>query len=301
MPTTQTLKERCEQLRESAWSEVYSGRIGRGLELHEEAVRIAEDNGDPHMRDAALCGRATLWIETGEIAEAQPVLRRILMQNADSLNSFRAAYALSRSYELQRDLEKAGFYARIAHRNSRQTADPLQLSCSYNQLGGLAMIASDFESALPLLQQALTLLPETPSVARALVLDNLGYCEGILGQWRKGFRSLFASLMLLRRLGAHGFEAVPRLSLAYGYLEIGRPNRAFQHAKRAFALASQQESLEPQKYGLFLLGEAEKQRGNPLAARYYFHRLQENFYPDSPEVPDLLLFINVQQLVNLKA
>ncbi len=301
MPPTQSAQERYETLRKSAWSEVYAGRPQAGLHLLETAIEVTQASGDALLKDTALCNLACLWIAIGRCEDALPVLRRILMQHQDSMSSFRAAYHLSRAHELKGDLKKAGFYARIAHRHSIELADPERMGYSYNQLGNLALAASNFEAALPQLEKALSLLPQTPSVERALILDNLGYCRGILGHQRRGFRNLFTSLRLLRLLGAEGFEANPRLSLAYAYLEIGRPVRAFRHAKRAFALADAQGDLDNQKYGLFLLGEAEKQRGNPLAARYYFHRLQENFYPDSPEVPDLLLFINVQQLVNLKA
>jgi tetratricopeptide (TPR) repeat protein len=298
---TQTVQQRLEDLKQNAWTAVLAGSQEEGLGLLDEAVSLAASSGEAQLHDDALCSRASLWIELGRRSEALPVLRRILMQDAHSQNSFRAAYNLSRAYELDKDLEKASFYARIAHRYSLELGDDERQAWSFNQLGNLALAASEFDTALPHLRRALELLPPTPTVARAMVLDNLGYCRSVLGSHRKGFRDLFASLRLLLRLKARAFEANPRLSLSYAYLQAERPQRAWHHARRALDLADEQDDRENQKYALFLLGEAEKLRGNPLAARYYFHRLQEAFYPESPDVPDLLLFINVQQLVNLKA
>ncbi|MEM7350439.1 MAG: hypothetical protein AAF657_06510, partial [Acidobacteriota bacterium] len=55
------------------------------------------------------------------------------------------------------------------------------------------------------------------------------------------------------------------------------------------------------KNALYLLGESEKLSGNEFQAHRHFTRLQREFYPDDPVIPDFLMATDVRKLINLMA
>ena len=100
---------------------------------------------------------------------------------------------------------------------------------------------------------------------------------------------------------ASAWEMFPRLGLSFAYLEIDRPERAVIHARRGLDLAEQAGVQAQMKNALYLLGEAEKLSGNEPEAHLYFTRLQEEFYPQDPVIPDFLMVTDVRKLINLMA
>jgi tetratricopeptide (TPR) repeat protein len=290
-----------ERLKGEAWEAVQAGELRKSLELYDQALAWAREHGEPWQVDRALCSRAGVLVVLGEGLGVLADLRRILLGNRDAESRFLAAYTLARAYDHQDDLEKALFYARIATREAGESGTAEQLSSSHNLIGILQLARSEFDQAFAEFTRALAILPPTELLRRAIVLDNLGYCHTIRGRYRKAFRDLFESVRLCVRLRARAFEASARLSLAYAYLQRERYRPAIRHATRSLALAQACEARMTVKYGLFVLGEAHKLAGNPLAARSYFQRLQQDYYPEAPNVPDLLLLLNVKNLVNLKA
>ncbi|HRC85864.1 MAG TPA: tetratricopeptide repeat protein, partial [Thermoanaerobaculia bacterium] len=239
--------------------------------------------------------------ELGDGAKSRQELRRLLLRSSDLRTLFLGSYTLARTYDLEGDSEKAFFYARIAERHAQELGSPEQIASSHNFIGNLLVSRSDFEPALSEFTLALNSLPPGPSLRRAQYLDNIAYCNAMRGKLMVAFRMLFESLRICRRLGLRNQEASSRLTLAYTYLQAERPRRALSHGRRSLAIAEKTGDQSTVKYGLFVLGEAEKSVGNPLAARHHFSRLQEEFYPHMPNVCDLLLLIDVQNLINLKA
>lgn len=291
----------CEDLRQAAWEAVQAGRLRQGLELLDRALDVARGQGRQEQVDRVVCNRAAVLVEVGEAEEVKQDLRRILLASADAEITFLAAYTLARAYDVENDAQKALFYARIAHRKAAANGAVELLAPSYNQLGLLLLARSEFEAALEEFRHSLEILPDGVSLRRATALDNLGYCLVIGGRYRKGFSALIQSVRMARSLGARSQEASSRLSLAFAHLQVGRYVDANRHARRSLALAEACEDRMTVKYGLFVLGEAEKLGGNPLAARRFFCRLQQEFYPEAPNVADILLLLNVQSLVNIKA
>jgi tetratricopeptide (TPR) repeat protein len=269
--------------------------------LAQQLVALAEAQGDAERIDRAAVSLAAIQVELGEPRRQAQRLRQILLRSADPELRYLAAYTLARAYDVDRDSEKSLFYARMAQRYALENAQPEQLSASHNLLGNLLISRSDFEAAHHEFGLALANMPQTDSLRLAAILDNLGYCYAVRGRLPKAFRHLFRSVRLAVRLGAPSQETSSRLSLAYTYLQAGRIREAQRHARRALAMAEEAGEREMIKYGLFLVGEGEKQGGNPLSARFYFARLQDEYYPEVPDVCDLLLLLDVQNLVNLRA
>jgi hypothetical protein len=116
---------------------------------------------------------------------------------------------------------------------------------------------------------------------------------------REGFSLCFRSLRTLRRLAQRWWE--PELTLTYGYLKIGRSERALFHGRAALAAAESHGETQTIKNALFLLGEAANEAGDGEGAYAFFARLQRDYYPDQPFLPNFLLAVDVTGLVNLKA
>jgi tetratricopeptide (TPR) repeat protein len=291
-----------DELRDAGWRALNAGRLEEARESFARGLARSEELGEPVRTDRARCNLAAVLVELERTDEVKQQLRGMLLKNRDPGTRFLAAYTLSRAYEVEHNTDKALFYARIANRHAHEVGQDDALSSSHNRLGSLLVATSDFAAAEPELRQALALTPERPlGVRRAAALDNLGYCCVVTGRVREGFRALFESVRICRRLGARRLEMHPRISLAYAYLQLDRFDAAQRHAASGLALAEEFEQRAQIKYALFILAEAEKLSGNPLAARHHYLRLQEDYYPDSPQVSDLLLFLDVQSLINIKA
>jgi TolA-binding protein len=55
------------------------------------------------------------------------------------------------------------------------------------------------------------------------------------------------------------------------------------------------------KNALYLLGDAEREAGDLDSAYEYFYRLQQRFYPDSPQLVDMMVAVGMRKMVNLRA
>lgn len=289
-----------ESFKNDAWSAISEGDLPKALTILEQGLSWARTDASATIIDRLICNRASVLIELAEDKQVGADLKKILLKSADDENRFLAAFTLARAYDLAGDTDRALQFARTAHRHVEHLGADQQAS-SHNRLGNLLLVKNDFEGALQEFERAIAVLPDGDSLRRAIVLDNLGYCQAIRGRFKKAFRSLFASVRLCRRLRARRVEASALLALAYAYLQQGDAARALRHSARSLELAEQTRDRMTEKYGLFVLGEAHKQAGNPLAARECFRRLQEEFYPASAVVPELLLFLNVVNMINLKA
>ncbi len=294
------LRKEYDAQRQRGAAAVRDARLGVALDSFEQAESLAQRLKDPVLIDRARCNRYAVAIELGQAEGAVPALAAILMRKKDGENSRLAAYHLARLYQARKEIPRALFYARQAEELARDSQRPEWIAMSHNQLGMLLVADSRFEPALERLETALAHAPG-PSVQRGIILDNIGYCRLLLGRSREGFRALFASLRLLNRLGERFYEIGPRLSLCFGYLDLGRYHRAFRHGQVALRFAEQAEDPENLKASLFLLGEAAKLTGRDLVARRYFSRLQESFFPKDTYLTDLLMLIDARQMINLKA
>jgi tetratricopeptide (TPR) repeat protein len=282
-----------------AWNE--QGQLDQAVAHFDLAMTWALEQGDSDLWDRAFCNRCAAEMELGRAPEWLPELRQIVLRSSDPENSFLAAYNVAHAYELEKDFTKALFYARIAHDRCAKLRRRDWLAWSKNQTANLLLGQSHFEEACTNYEHALELMPEPPSVQRALILDNLGYCRIVQGRHDEGFTLLFPALRTVRRFGAERYEARVRLSLCWGYLELGRLRRALAHGLRAFELADRHNDVESIKNAHYLLGEAYNELGCHATARDYFTRLQKRFYPDAVHVPELLMAVDVRNLINLKA
>jgi tetratricopeptide (TPR) repeat protein len=277
------------------------GRFDDAMALCSDCLAKAEELDDQDLRDLAICNRGNILVNQGDDKAAATDLRKILMRSADPYNCFLAAYGLSQHHELIGENPRSLFYARLALDHGHKSELPDFIAFANNRIGNLMMLDSYFEEACEHYQKALDLLPAREVMGRALSMSNQGYCLTVLGRYNDGIKSLFKSLDLMRLERAGAWERFPRLGLCYAYLELGRLDQARAHGRRALELSETAGSAEDLKNSLYLLGEIEKLAGNEADAYEHFWRLQAEFYPDQPFIPDFLMETDIRKLINLMA
>lgn len=290
-----------DELRENGRAHAEAGRLRAALDCFDGALAVAEERGSERLVDLAVCNRGAVLINMGRQNEVMAPLREILLRNSDTKNCLVAAYNLSRAHERNKQTKKGLFYARIACENARALDSSAWLIGSHNQIGNCLLGESYFEQAADEYRLALRLQVCEPSVARAGLLVNLGYSRMMVNRFEEGFAYAFAAVRWFRRFDAVVYLSLPHQDLCYAYLEIGRLERARKHGTRALELARKFEDPDRVKSSLYLLGETESCLGEDDRAATYFLELQQQFYPDAPDLVSILSRVDSRQLVNLRA
>ena len=293
--------EHFEALRQRARDEVERGDLQAALTECDRAIAWAQEFGDRDARDLAHCNRSSILVTQGGGEGVITRLRQILLSSSKPEICYQAANNISRFHEMRNEHDRGTFYAQLSLDHAERSGQPVAIARSHNQLGLLLLRQSYFEEAAERFDQALGVLALAPGYDRAVLLCNLGYCQIMIGRQNPGFSNLFTSLRMARRQGVDIAEMFPHLSLSFAYLEIDRPARAVVHARRGLELAEEAGMTWQVKNALYLLGESEKLAGNELEAHRQFTRLQQEFYPDDPVIPDFLMVTDVRKLINLMA
>ncbi|HVR29474.1 MAG TPA: tetratricopeptide repeat protein [Thermoanaerobaculia bacterium] len=278
-----------------------AGRLGPAAKAFAKAESLGAESGDEALVDRAMVFRIAVEMEMGTLQGQAAILQRVLLRSHDPEVCFFAAYNTARCYDLERSYKKATFYARQALRWAPPTGSAECEAMAHNMLGNLHLVECQFDDAAKEYERALALMPEAPGIERALVLDNLGYCRLVVGELRAGFSLLYLSLRMLSRLDAPELRPRPRLSLAFGYLEIGRFDHAARQAQAALDEARRAGDETSVKNALYLLGQSHNLEGDEATARSFFCELQRTFYPENGAIPDFLLAIDVRRIIHLKA
>lgn len=288
-------------LAQAALAEKRQGRFVEARALYEQALAEARRLGEPDRIDRALCNHAAIVIALEDPTSVRGPLRAVLMRRTSNASAFLAADNLSWIYEQQKDFKKGLFYAQVATNHAQATEKRDWLASTYNQTGNCLVGDSRFEEAAEAYRKALELTPKEPSAKRALMMSNLGYCAAMLEDTELAFELAFRSLRWLRRFGDERGCGWAHLDLCHAYVQIGRFRRACHHGSRALELAERVGEAGLLKNVLFMFGEAQQQSGNMDAAYELFSRMQESFYPEQPQLIELLLAVDLRQMVNLRA
>lgn len=290
-----------EELRSRGYEAARSGRLEEAERICVEAVEWAREHGDLRQLDLAICNRAAVTIYQGRGACELPRLREILLRNGDPVNCRLAAYNISRHYELTKDFKKSLFYARIALERAEAIGRCDWVASAHNHIGNVLLAESFVDQASERYDLALSLMPEEPSVWRARILDNLGYCRVLKGRFHEGYELLYQSLAMLRGFGAELFQVSTLLDLSFAHIETKRYGHALRRGRAALDLAERFGQIADTKNALYLLGEASHLSGDAHGARFYFTRLQREFFPEAGYLPSFLLTVDIRKLVNLHA
>ena len=294
------LRRLFDELRAGGRQAAEAGDLERAFELIDRSVAVAERMDDPEAVALAVCNRGAVAIMMGRFDELAD-LRAVLVRNWSVETSFIAAYNLSHGYELRKEFKKALFYAQVARDRAEGAGRSDYLANSLNQIGNCLLGDSYFEAAATEYQRALCLMPAETTLVSTASTTNRSYCMLVMGRKREPFGQLFRSLRWLRRRGLHLYETWPHLFLCYGYLELGRLRRAWQHGKKALAIAERTGEYDAKKNALFLLAEVEKAAGETEAAYDLLVSMQREFYPKHSNLAELMAVVEMKQLVNLRA
>jgi tetratricopeptide (TPR) repeat protein len=287
-----------EALRAQGLEALGGTRFQEAFEHFDQAHQWAQQHGDALLRDQAFCSRSAVFIELFPEEEPLPELRRILMRNRDPWSCRLAAYTIARVYDMKQSYKKGLFYARIARDLSYQLDLDEWIASSHNQMGNLLLAESFFDEARAEYKKGLQFLQSSESVQYAYILENIGYCHAIEGDLDRSFPLLFESLRSLRRQSIRSGQAYPHLSLCYAYMEVGKYESALRHGLRALAL---NHNRQTHKNALYLLGQAANLMGDLEQAHDFLWRLHQDHYPDSPQIVDFLMQVDVRPFINLKA
>ena len=292
-------EESYEALFERGLAAVERGELELALGFYDRSLELAEARGNIDQVDRATCNRASLLIALGRGDEIHPYCAR---SNAQCMpeTTFTAAYNLSHAHELRKAFKKALFYAQIARDRALASFQSELIAKAHNQLGNCLLGESYFEEAIEEYQKALGLLKPQMSVTRSAVLLNIGYAKVALGAPHEGFEHFYRCLRWYRRSGKHSYRVWAHIFLCNAHLEVGRLPYARRHGLCALGIGEEAGDQEALKNTLFLLGEVEKADGDFDAAYHYFGRLQRDCYPESTNLPALMLVYDAKQLVNLR-
>ncbi len=300
--TLATPHDTFDRLREQGLEAQRAGRARQALDLFRQALAKAREDGDPKRIDLALCNQSSAEISLGSYLDVRGALRAVLMRRSSVEGAFLAADNLSRSYELTKEFKKGLFYARVARDHALASNNLLWRASTHNQSGNCLLGDSFFREAAEEYQQAIALVDQDHlAYYKAGIRLNLGYCQCVLGNHREAFRLTFGSLRHFRRCQSTGDQAWAHLDLCHAYVQIDRAERARRHGLRALEMAEAVDDQDLLKNTLFMLGEAERMAGLYEEAHTRFTRLQECFYPDQPNLADLMLAVELRQIVNLRA
>ena len=285
------------------------GSYRQAADLYGRAAEIATASGDIDRADEALCGWGAAETELGNGTEVMPELRRVLLASSNDDNRWLASYTMARAHELEGQIKKALFYARLSRHHSAHVRRRGLTGLTHNLLGNLLVAEGREAEAAAEYRTALRQSANSPAMWVAGAETNLGYCLLIgairatglsRARMREGLRLIYRSIRTFRREGAVQYSMLPHLDLCFAHLELKRPVYARRHGLCALKLAKQYGDSATIKNSLYLLGHVALLEGDTETARQCFGELGQRFYPDQAGLTDLLMSVDLRQIVNLR-
>lgn len=299
------MSERARELLRQAEQALETGDLRAAIDCADQAESLARATGDIDLADRAACNRAAFRIDLGEGHGEIAALKQLLLASSDPTNQWLAAFYISRAYEEDQDLEKAGSYAQRAVGLAANADRPVAIGASANLCGVISLRCAQYGEAEEAFQTALREYAGQDGYHRIMacqIRDNLGYVRMCTDQLLEGLELCEEARAGLDALDAEHYVYEVLQDLCYGYILDERLERAETCGERALELAHKYDDPLIVKNCLFLLGEAAIRRGDTFSAR---RRLREltRFYPEfavSDEIIDVFMATDLLQVVNLK-
>lgn len=285
-----------ERLRQEGMARVRANQPEEALELFDQALRFSDL--DDEFRELVTINRAGAFITLERQSPEVQQLPAIIMRRRSPRHVYLAAYNLHNKFAIAGDFKKATSYARLALSVAEETGEPEWRIEVLFALGILSGLESRFDEAIQFHQDVLEASPAggPDAFRRASTLQNLGYSFIMNGQARTGIGLIEESMALMAEMGVDGYLAESSLDLCLAYLELSDLDQARSYGETGLDRAVEQRQIRNAHY---LLGEiAFKQQDIELAC-LHFDQLAR-FYPDFPNLPHLLLAIDLRRVVNFK-
>lgn len=291
---TKLTESRVEEIRQQGLRELQANRPAEALALFDEALALGPTE---EQREILTINKARCHVELRESSSAVQALPMILMRRRNTRHAFLAAYTLQYKFRLDGDYRKAAVYGSQALTLSEENGGEGSAEVLLEQ-GSICVLDSRTDEAIGYFERALEILAGQPGreLSIAIARQNLGYSLMISGQPARGVELIHDALSRMEALGADGFYPESHIDLCYGYLELGQLEMARHYGELGLAHAVEDRQIRNAHY---LLGEVLYKLGRPDEARTHFEALAR-YYPDFPNLTNLLLAFDLRRMVNLK-
>jgi tetratricopeptide (TPR) repeat protein len=290
-----------EELRREGLRLYYAHSLDEALPFFDQALALAEDD---ETRDLLTIHKASIHIAQERATPEVAALPAIIMRRRELRGL--AAYHLAAKFENEKDYARARFYLAIAQQAAEESDDLRLTVVTTIDLGNLCVYDSQPEEALAYYNSALALLEKENVRAvvaeaegalwAAFATQNLGYCNVITDRAEAGVGLLHRAVEMLGECDGQAYAAESQLDLCLGYLELGQLDKARLHGEIGLRDATEDRQV---RNGHFLLGEIAYTAGDIARAEYHFDQLAR-FYPDFPQLRNLLFAIDLRKMVNFR-
>jgi tetratricopeptide (TPR) repeat protein len=303
--------EHLEKAREAAYWDLYregvddlhAARLAEAESVLERALQEARRRRLRLLADRAYCNWAAVRIERGLPAEETgPIvngLSAVLGRSPDLKARQLAAYDLACLYRAHGRTRPGRLYAEIAGRLAATGGDVQSQAVSRHLLGLLWLGEGRMDQARQCLEEALEMGLHGDRGQGAVALSTLGYCLSLTGEPARGMRLLEQSLASLGGPLSPLYEPSLHLNIGFACLELGDLDAAIHHGEHVLRVERREgRNREESKHARYLVGEALAQKGSAGEAREHFEVLRREFYPEIPDLSELLLACRTHSLLN---
>lgn len=296
-PETMTI----EDLRREGLRLYYASSLEEALPYFDRALALDPDD---ETRDLLTIHKASVHVALQKSSPEVQALPAIIMRRR-ALRGL-AAYHLATKFENEKDYARARFYLDIALEAADEAGDHRLRVVTTIDLGNLCVYDSRPEEAIEYYDRALALLEDGTVLAAvaekeaqlwaAFATQNLGYCRVVGERPEEGLPLLHRAIEMLDGCDGHAYAAESHLDLCLGYLEVGKLEEARLHGEIGLRDATEDRQV---RNGHYLLGEVAYTLGDTEGAEYHFDQLAR-YYPDFPQLRNLLFAIDLRKIVNFK-
>jgi tetratricopeptide (TPR) repeat protein len=290
-----TVTDRAEQLRLEGLAKVRNNELETALALFDEAAALAPND---EFSELVTINKAGVLIQMRQEGPEIQALPQIVLRRPNVRHTFLAAYNLQNRYTAAQEFRKAYNYVRIALEMADEADDLAWKIFALNATGNICVYESRAEEAIEHYRRVIDLTGMTDEhlFSRAFARQNLGYCLVIEGNPAEGVELIHRAIDEMEQAGASGYAAESYIDLCYGYLELDRLDEARQYGEYGLERATEDRQVRNAHY---LLGEVAFKQGDRAAAEAHFEQLG-SWYPDFPNLKNVLLALDLRKVVNFK-
>lgn len=287
--------QEASRLRQLGLDAMWQGRFDDAIERYDEAIAFAEDDD---VRELITIGKAEALIAAEREGTEVTALPAIVMRRRSPRHVYYAAMILMRRFT-DTDRRRALFYGEIARQATIDLGDAFARATILNNLGIVLTVESRFSDAMASFDEALAALAqvrdrdEEVTRSRRLVIGGLGGVKVLAGEYEEGVRLLES---VLPHMENNYYRAEVVLDLCYGYLELERLAEAEYFGIEGLEMATESRQTRNANH---LLGELMVRSNRYEEADRYFSEVA-GFYPQYPNVKELLFTVDLLEVVNWK-
>lgn len=287
--------DRAEQLRLEGLARVENNELEAALARFDEALTLRSDE---EFAELITINKAGVMIQMRVEGPEVQALPQIVLRRRNVKHTFLAAYNLQNRCALTQEYRKAYNYVRIALEMAEEAGNLAWKIFARNATGNICVYESRPAEAIEHYRATLELcgISDDHLLSRAFARQNLGYCLILEDEPAQGIGMIHQAIEEMTRAGAGGYVAESYVDLCYGYLELGMLEDAKHFGMLGLEHATETRQVRNAHY---LLGEVAFKQGEREAAAAHFEQLGA-FYPEFPNLTNILMALDLRKVVNFK-